>query len=61
MIKGQLKVRIPNPQIDFYIELLSYVKGAYTGQFLHAKPSEIATHWKKNTVDHIQEPQKQYN
>ena len=47
--------------IDFYIELLSYVKSAYTGQFWHATPFEIADYWKRHMVDDIRASHASFN
>ena len=37
--------------IDHYIELLSYVKTAYSGHYWNATPFEVATYWKRHMVD----------
>ena len=37
--------------VDFYIDLLEYVKTRYAGQYWHVRPYELARFWKTSTLE----------
>jgi hypothetical protein len=50
MIFGGKKLGMEEYPMEFYKELLDYIKSRYEGQYWHALPKEMASFWKEKMV-----------